>query len=489
MIEMEQSDPSKLDSLNEEQLRTALTFYYSRSTGSAEGVRWYRRLKDKSPQLVEDVLVRHATSAIRAGKEHVPGLYQLANDTNGHSRVARECSLKLLQTFPVRCKRSQLGVLDNLLWIAVRNADLIALDNMIERKVFLKSMTVSQRMRWLTAGTVISPEKYGKWLEEYAEGRDARIRELGAFFSPSYRKQDPIRKLGADNLRSFIQLMGSSFSPVIAYEGITSAIKASETVDRMIRWLEALHGESSLQSLESLRSNPALEPWHIRLDGAIGRRRIADRDAAFRHPGVEQVCRTLAGSVPSNAGDLAALLVDKFEEVSLRIHTGNTNDWRQYWNEGLHRRPSEPKHEDSCRDALLSDLRVLLPTGVDAQPEGRYASDKRSDVRVAYGDFQVPVEVKKNSHRDLWSAIRHQLLDKYTSDPATAGYGIYLVFWFGEERTQPPPHGGRPRTADELRQRLEDTLSAEEARRISVCVIDVCQPGVASLSLTAQPVV
>ena len=203
---MERRDPSKLDSLNEEQLRTALTFYYSRSTGSDEGAGWYRRLLEKSPQLVEDVLVRYATSAIRAGKEHVPGLLHLAKYTDGHEQVAREGSLKMLQAFPVRCKRSQLGVLDNLLWIAVRNADLMALDNLIERKVSLKSMTVSQRMRWLATGTVISPDKYGCCLEEYADGRDVRIRELGAFFSPSFRVQDPIRKLCADNLRRFIQL-------------------------------------------------------------------------------------------------------------------------------------------------------------------------------------------------------------------------------------------------------------------------------------------
>ena len=214
MIEMEQRDPLQLDSLNEEQMRTALTFYYCRSTGSDEGAGWYRRLIEESPQLVEDVLVRCATSAIRTGKEHVPGLYHLAGDTDGHDGVARDGSLRLLQAFPVRCKRSQLGALDNLLWVAVRRANLTLLDNLIERKVSLKSMTVSQRVRWLAMGTVISTEKYGKLLEEYVIGRDARTRELGAFFSPEYARPDPIRELGSDSLKLFIQLIGSSFGPV-----------------------------------------------------------------------------------------------------------------------------------------------------------------------------------------------------------------------------------------------------------------------------------
>ena len=475
-------DPSILDSLSEDQVRTALTLYYCSPTGSSEDPEWYRRLLETSPLLVEDVLVHCATSAIRAGKEHVPGLSHLAKDEKDHDCVARNASLRLLRTFPVRCKLNQLGALDNLLWIAVRRADLSLLDSLIEGKIFLKSMTISQRVHWLAAGTVVSPEKYGLLLKKYADGRDTRIRELGAFFSPQYPMPDPIpiHHLGADSLEHFIQLMGSSFGPMTLNGWITPAIKASEMVDQMIRWLLALHGESSLRSLESLRSDPRLEPWHIQLDGAIGRRKIADRDAAFRHPAVEQVCKTLAGGVPSNAGDLAALLVDKLEEIALRIQTGNTNDWRQYWNEGPYRRPSEPKHEDSCRDALLSDLRAILPTGVDAHKEIHHANERRSDIEVTYGGFHVPVEIKKNSHRDLWSAIKNQLIAGYTSAPETSGYGIYLVLWFGGERTQPPPHGSRPKTADELRLRLEDSLSDEEARKISVCVIDVGLPSVTS---------
>lgn len=480
MDAIEQENPSQLDNLDDEQMRTAISLFYCTPTGWGQDAGWYRRLLDMSPQLVEDVLVSCATSAIRAGQQYVPGLSHLAKDERDHDCVAAGASLKLLRMFPVRCKANQLAALDNLLWIAMRRADATSLGNLIERKVFLKSMTVSQRVHWLAAGAVVSPDKYGKLLEEFTAGRAGRIRELATFFSPQQAMPDPIRHLGAVNLKHFIELMGSVFSPATPDGWITPAIKAAEIIGEMILWLERIHGEDSLRSLESLRSNAELEPWYTYLDGSIGRRRIVDRDTAFRHPSVEQVCQTLAGGVPSNPGDLAALIVDNLEEISVRVRTGNTNDWRRYWNEDQYRRPVQPKHEDSCRDALLSDLRAVLPAGVDAQPEGRYASDKRSDIRVTYGDFNVPVEAKRNSHRDLWSAIRNQLIARYTSEPATEGYGTYLVFWFGEEFTQPPPHGSRPKTAEELRVQLEATLSPEEARKISICVIDVCQPGVTS---------
>ena len=91
---------------------------------------------------------------------------------------------------------------------------------------------------------------------------------------------------------------------------------------------------------------------------------------------------------------------------------------------------------------LLSHLRGYLPAGVDAQPEGQYADDNRSDIRVSYGiQFNVPVEIKRDRHPRLWSALRDQLIARYVSDPATGGHGVYLVFWFGDGRVPPPPQG------------------------------------------------
>ena len=87
-------------------------------------------------------------------------------------------------------------------------------------------------------------------------------------------------------------------------------------------------------------------------------------------------------------------------------------------------------------------------------------------------DFHVPIEIKRNSHRELWSAIRNQLIERY----ATRGHGIYLVFWFGPKCTPRPPSGDRPAIPDNLREQLEAILSTEVRRRILVRVIDVSAP-------------
>ena len=112
---------------------------------------------------------------------------------------------------------------------------------------------------------------------------------------------------------------------------------------------------------------------------------------------------------------------------------------------------------------------------IDVQPEVRYANDKRSDIRVSHGGFNVPVEIKRSCHRNLWSAIGNQLISRYTPDPGTDGHGIYLVFWFGDtERCRPVAgQGSPPKSAADLEKRLRGTLGAAERLKISICVIDV----------------
>jgi len=81
-----------------------------------------------------------------------------------------------------------------------------------------------------------------------------------------------------------------------------------------------------------------------------------------------------------------------------------------------------------------------------------------------------------SNQRDVWSALRSQLIEHYTGDAEASGYGIYLVFWFGDGKLQAPPHGVRPATPAEMERRLTETLLAEETGKIAVMVIDMSQP-------------
>ena len=225
-------------------------------------------------------------------------------------------------------------------------------------------------------------------------------------------------------------------------DGLHPETQASRLVNDLIQRLAASSTKDASDTLDRLLATPALSRWRDVLSQAQDAQRVTWRDASYRHFTIEQVCQTLNDGTPANAADLAALLVDRFDEISDRISTNSANYWRPYWNEDKDQNPTTPKHENSCRDALLRDLRLHFP---NAEPEVQYINKKRADIRVSCRDFQVPIEIKRNVHRDLWSAPRNQLIAQYTIDPNTDGYGIYLVFWFGKDRTQPPPSGTRPR--------------------------------------------
>ncbi len=130
---------------------------------------------------------------------------------------------------------------------------------------------------------------------------------------------------------------------------------------------------------------------------------------------------------------------------------------------------------------MLSDLkRMLKPYQIDAQPEGQYADDKRADIRICYGsNLAIPIEIKKNSSRDLWRGITEQLVPKYTRDPKADGNGIYLVFWFGAEQKYmriAPSEGGVPAKPEDLKRLLERGLRPTLKNKIHVVVVDV-SPG------------
>ena len=168
MDEIDRVDPEQLRQLSEPQMRRALAFYYFTPTGRAEEPAWYGRWVKEAPTVVADVMIRSAMSAIRAGKEPAPFRYGLAYELRD-AEIGRLVSLPLLRGFPVRCKSEQLSTLDHLLWAALRHADRASFRKLIDMKLSRKSMGVSQRVHWLSAGLMLSPDEYRQPLEDLSE--------------------------------------------------------------------------------------------------------------------------------------------------------------------------------------------------------------------------------------------------------------------------------------------------------------------------------
>ncbi len=490
--EISRTEPFDGRDIDEGVLRLALAIHYTVPMWSAarhpadRPPRWLDWLLSNRPDVVADVLARSVLSKLRNGAEPPAGLHELAHSPD-HARVARIAALSLLKRFPVRCTSGQLSSLHHLLLAARRHCEVEPLLELIDEKHALPGMNVAQRVHWLAAGLCIAPETYVERLKSYATATERRIRFLAEAVTRQFHPSPDLQcRQSVPALRLLIRLIGSSCRPYSLHpdsgEGgvVTPEMHGSGRVRGFIEQLAAISTEDASRALGALSSDNALRPWRSLLMDAAYRQKALRREAEFTHSDVAQVLATLDGGAPANVADLTALTLEHLRQMARNTRDGNTSDWRQYWNVDRHNRPLSPRPEAACRDALLSDLRSrLLQVGIDVEPEVRFADDKRADICVSYGQYRVPIEIKRSCHRRLWSAIRSQLIARYIRDLGTGGHGIYLVFWFGDTegcRPTPPMTGLPPDSAQELEHRLTSTLLADEQLKIRICVIDVAAP-------------
>lgn len=487
MNEIDRCSGSTVESLDKSRLRLALAFRYTKQPhhptlakpaspgfGETELPRWYRDLLKCDPGLPADVLVRTVRAEIKQGLVLLSELLNFLYE-GVYSEVARLASLPLLRLIPVRCTAPQLDGLEVVLKSALLYCDTSELHGLIEEKLGKKSMTVGQTVYWLAAGLFLDPSEYRQRLEGYVAFDEERIKHLVKFMAGGLMDSDcslPIQSLDVDSLEALVARGGRLHRPLS--QG-TQAVRASALIRGFVEQLGSDPSPAATEALERLLQVPELKPWHPEIRHSQRHQVELRRDSYFSYPSIEQVRQTLDNCRPASASDLAALTIDRLDGLAREIRDGNASLWRQFWNVDGHGVPTTPRHEDRCRDLLLELLkgRGLERLGVDLQREAYYADDKRADIRASFGDSNIPIEIKKSMHSELWSAIRNQLVGKYTRDPGSEGYGIYLVLWFGAQNVPNPPTGPGPKNASALRERLRDGLAVNERLKISIVVIDV----------------
>ena len=468
--------PESVDTLSPVEIARAVGLYYLVSLNVEGHPAWYRHALESHPSAVAEAAIKVARSRIRTRRDCLH-LGKFAREPS-HRAVARLTVPSLLTAFPTRCTDPQVAALHEVLLAAVRwQPD--GIEEAIRIRAARSGMDVSQKALWLAAGFFLSPKEFLPALVSFVgDGEEVRLRQIVRFLASA---ELPVLPMPWDTevLKTLIELLGRQYTPWRpASSGFLSGGEDDRlTVEGLVaRWATTLASRTdrkSCQALQALVENPELEPWHSRLGTRRAKQVVARRNAIFPVPDLLAIQHTLTNDRPANPADLGALVADRLEILAAQIQHGNTDDWHQYWNEDSRRQTTRPKHEDACRDALLSDLRQLLPDGVDAQPEGHYARDKRADMRVSFNGSAIPVEIKKDSHRKLWSAAAGQLVRQYTIDPGSSGYGIYVVLWFGLGKMPVPPTGRRPKTPEALRQRLEEQLEGPYRHKVRVIVIDV----------------
>lgn len=470
-----QDDPALIREMDDDVLGRMLAFRLAIGTGNTPA--WFNWMAHERPARFADVLVEYAASALKARLSHVDGLYALEHDP-AYKAVAKIAVPRLLDAFPPRAKKGHMQYLVGLLKSSLRHNP-HGLAELVRKKVSLKSLEPVQKTYWLTAGLLINPAQYEENLWDHVGRSDVRAEAVMSLLSDDWNRlvihdHPSIRTIG---------ILIERLCPIADFDNPevgTAATERGRRIRTLISGLASIPTDDARNELLRLLRLPSTRKVRQKLEQARHEQAIRQRERQFRFLPLESVATILSDQASASVSDLAALTTDLVDDIARSIRQDNDDGFRAFWNVHAGHSPT-PRDENLCRDVLLSRMRPRLDAlGISAAPEADHHNDQRADIEVAYRNlFSVPVEIKRDSNKALWTGLREQLVGKYLTNPRCGGYGLYVVLWFGDAR-HPVPRatdgGKRPQTPEELETRLRALLTPTEQRTIFVRVIDVSWP-------------
>jgi len=233
--------------------------------------------------------------------------------------------------------------------------------------------------------------------------------------------------------------------------------------------------DAAIAAMSALCKAPAdgYTPFLQNVTAEQTRKRVEEN---YVPPSLEAIRTVVSDAAPTTVADLQAMMIEELSMVQAKLD-GHPADWRKRFFDGS----GKPSKEEACRDEILKMIGEY-PLGVLCAPEGHLADDNRADIQCTIGELMLPIEVKGQWHKELWTAAETQLDRKYASDWRADRRGIYLVLWFGREvskNKQPRAQRKgkrRPKEAADLAAGLRTALPIVLRNHIEIVVLDLTHP-------------
>ena len=471
-------DSQSLQSWNADLVRTLAASWLTDGTGNSPA--WYSELASTRPAEIAPVVIEFVRYSLRNRKlTHVTGLWQLAND-GSFAGLSRLILPKLLMSFPLKSSVGARSELNSSLLRSIGLLDDREASKLIAEKLTSLSMDPTQRISWLVAQLPYQADAIVPLLALVGKS-ERRLASLGV----ALQQQQVTSRLTAFGNAGTLGRLIEGLAPVTKPERPEGAYwvgdseRRGDTVRALVNMLAGSPTREASLELERLSQLPSLAAWHRRLQyGAVAQRSVA-REANFVHASPISVALTLANREPANQADLMALVIAHLLDIEQQARGSDAYQLRSFWN-GQKSEAIIPKDENACRDELLISLRTRLDAlRISVHPESRAAAEKRADLRVQFmsevGQLAVPLEIKKEGHRKLWTAWQDQLQTLYSIDPATGGTGIYLVLWFGTGH-KASASGRTASSPEELQNLLADMVPENDRARLAIVVLNLSIP-------------
>lgn len=458
---------------------------FALTDGLEEAKSWLEQVMKKHAAMAAPIFLRYARAKlVKNPDRHITGMWELRNeeaDKDGFSEFAQLVLPGVLEAVPLRATEQHMNILNrDLLPAALKHLPPIALEAILDARLARASVSAAQKLAWLAAGLTLNPPKYLPAVVDTVGSNQKRAAMLGTALAEQSTRTRNAVKLPVKPMATLIDLLGPQTTPERALDRVVRSIDTrSDLVRGMVSQLASSTSREAGAALEYLRGRPLLANWKTHLDGALHDHTRVARAANFVHPSAEQIGNTLGNKRPANAQDLASLAEDVISSLQKHLRYGDINGLVQFW------RPADdgslvPRGENECRDVLLQMLRQpLLEHQVQLEKESYAAHDTRADLRASavVGDERivVPIEIKKDNNRDVFTAWRDQLVDRYAQDPYADHTGMYIVLWFGKG-TRMSPKGKRIADADAMLDALKQVGAAEQVERVRFVVLNLAQP-------------
>ncbi|MDQ0840300.1 NACHT domain-containing protein [Sphingomonas faeni] len=405
-----------------------------------------------------------------ASLKHVSGLYGFLRSEED-AALADRLGAEWLARFPQMSENAEIELIDHLLTNHAGSEAILAL----LPQHLAEPLSDQRRLTWDAVGIILAFDTTRARLDLAGPVGKELFWNLRARLG--HRSRTPsITSLGVDQLAWAIE----TFRPIFPYAhrptggttGDTNNWDATEYLVVLINRLGSETGPNATAALLALRDAPKDGyTEHLRIALAEQKRKRVEAD--WVAPDIATFASAVTDRAPTTAPQLQAVILEELKQVQAKV-TGDPRDWyKDFFLEN-----GTPKGEEDCRDTILK-MFGDLPFGIQAAPEGHLADDKRCDIECTLPGIMVPIEIKGQWHKDLWTAADRQLDLLYTND-WRAERGIYLVLWFGLTTGKKPKKSpfdiGTPETAGQLRNALAIQSVTTREGRTEIVVLDLTRP-------------
>lgn len=445
---------------------------------------WKIAFIQNNPPEAYDVFSKIIYFQLQNDHSYILGLDEVF-DNQYFSNYYKQLILDCLKNF----KNINLQILKYFLHKAILNFEFhTELSQIVDEFINSKSLLgKEQYTAWLAASFFIDFSKFREIIENNFFQNINIFWIIKEFLERSHSGHQGRKKLLqlANEQIYFLIKMTASYYPNTEHPlGVTCGTKnpwnATEFVNGLIHTLAIGPDKKSGEYLKQLQKsdNYNLSTYQQYLKHATANQLRLRRQNEFKQLSWEKTVKVLGKSEPVDSSTLHAVTIYHLKTIQIEIRQNNVNRWKDCWNEEGGKITTQ-KREDSCQRLLIELLRNAFnqSAAIDIQPEGHLVAASRTDIVLSLSpNVKLFIELKCDTHPELWKACKEQL-EINIQAPETNGYGIYVVFWFGEQRKAKipsPPEGiVMPNSAAELERSLNFLIDEDKKEKITAIVIDV----------------